>query len=138
MESRGAPEGLLQTLIGTLCLSIRLGVISRGEADGGTDALTESLPGLGGELRATVADDIHRETMKAVDVFHQQLPCLLGRRELRESHQVHSFGKTVYHREDNGVAHGGGKTGDEIQSDMRPRTTGDRKGVQETSRGLMG
>ena len=71
MESRGTSESLLQALIGSLRLPVRLGVVSRGETDGGTDARTESLPGLGGELGAAVTDDIHWKSMKAVDVFRQ-------------------------------------------------------------------
>ena len=71
MESRGTSESLLQALIGSLRLPVRLGVVPRGETDGGTDALTESPPGLGGKLGATVTDDVHWKSMKAVNVFHQ-------------------------------------------------------------------
>ena len=98
-------RGLLQALIGSLCLSVRLGVISGGETDSGTDAFAESLPGLGGELGSTVTDNVYQESMKAIDMFHKQLRHLLGRREVRESHEVHNLGETIYHCEDNSVAH---------------------------------
>ena len=77
MKSRSAPEGGLHVLIRPLCLPVCLGVIPGGETDGGANALTESLPDLGGELGATVTDDVGWESVKAINVLHKQLSCLL-------------------------------------------------------------
>ena len=57
--------------------------------------------------------------------------------EFREGGEVNHLGEPVDHGQDGGVALGRRKARDEVQGDVRPWSTGDGKGPEQSSRGPM-
>ena len=68
-----ATECRLHLLIGSLGLSVGLGVKSGGVAGWGIKNLTERTPNLGGELGGSVGDNIRWDAMQAENVPNQEV-----------------------------------------------------------------
>ena len=72
-----ASKFCLHLLIGTLGLSVGLGVKSGGEAGCGTKSLTERTPNLGGELGTSVGHYVRWDAMQAENVPYKEVGGLL-------------------------------------------------------------
>ena len=133
-----APEGIFQGLVGPLSLAVGLGVVARGETGLGPYPVTESLPRLGDELRASVRNDVQRDAVEADDMQRQEICHLGSGGEFGERDVMDCLRKAVDDRQDRVVSLGGWKAGHEVHRDVGPGTTGDRKGTEMTSRRRMG
>ncbi len=65
-------------LVQSLYLTIRLWVVSRGETDVNVEVLAECGPNSGSELRATIRDNVLRESVETEYLFHKYLCCFKG------------------------------------------------------------
>ena len=76
--------------------------------------------------------------MEAEDVVEEQVCSLSGRGEFSKGDEMGQLTKPIHKGEDDSVALGRGKTGHEVQRDVRPGTMGNGQGVQEAGRGAAG
>ena len=118
-------KSILHGLIGAFCLTIGLWVITGRETDRGPNSFAKGLPHLGSELGATVGNNVLWDAMEPDDVDHQEIGRFGCGREFGEGNVVDCFGKTVDQGQDGVVALGLGETGNKVQGNMGPRSTGD-------------
>lgn len=85
VSSHHTSQRILQGLVGPLCLSITLRVITRKE--------TRHRP----ELLASVRHNIPRKAMKMEDMLDQEIPCLCGSGEFGQRHEMGGLQKTIHH-----------------------------------------
>ena len=67
-------------------------------------------------------------------MVEEQVRSLSGRGEFSKGNEMGQLTKSIHKGENDSVALGRGKTGHEVQRDVRPGTMGDGQGVQEAGR----
>ncbi|XP_037536707.1 FK506-binding protein 15 [Nematolebias whitei] len=76
------------------------------------------MPHLGDKLRASVRDDVRRDTMESKNMEGEEVGGFQGRGELREGNKMSGLQKTVNNGEDGLVAVRRGKAGYKIEGDL--------------------
>ena len=100
--------------------------------------MTKGLPDLGRELGPTIGDYVHGNTMESNHVGHKKVRSLSRGREFREGGEVNHLREPVDDGQDGGIALGRGKSSHKVQGDVRPRSTGDGEGPEQSRRGSVG
>ena len=100
-------------------------MVPRGQTNRGPNPVTEGLPYPRRELGSTVGDDVHRDTMQSDHMGHKEIRSLGRGREFGKGGKMNHLGEPVDHGQDGSVALGHRETCDEVQGDVRPRSTGD-------------
>ena len=121
-----------QFLVCPLCLAVGLRMITRREAGCGSQSHTECSPHLGDELGTPVRDDVSGYAVYAENLGYHELCGLSRGGKSGQSDDVGCLRKTINNGEYGGVTSGWRETGNEIKSDVGPRTTGDRQRAKQT------
>ena len=126
-----AAECVFKRLVGSFCLSVRLRMISRREADRGPNSPTKVLPHLRGELRTTVRYNVLGDTVQTDNVESKQIGHLCCRREFRERNVVDRLGEPVHYSQDGVATFGRRESRDEVHGNVRPGTARNVQGVKK-------
>lgn len=113
-------------LVGSLRLTIRLGVKSRCETDSSSNGQTEGFPDSRGKLRTTVGNYVTGQPVDPENLPNQDLGRLRGRGKLGDGYKVGELAESVHNSQNDRVPIRRGQSSDKVQGQMRPWSPGNR------------